>query len=86
MLSEREIQSYIDTGEPMDKAGAYGAQDWPPLFVEGIDGDLFNVMVCWCARWARCSGNRSRTDLKSISGKREKIGRDSAGRSAANRA
>ncbi len=43
-LSEREIRAYIATGEPMDKAGAYGAQGKASLFVEHIDGDFFNVM------------------------------------------
>ncbi len=43
-LSEEEIARYIDTGEPMDKAGAYGAQGRGALFVERIDGDFFNVM------------------------------------------
>ena len=43
-LSEREIAAYVASGEPMDKAGAYGAQDKAALFVEGIDGDFFNVM------------------------------------------
>ena len=43
-LDEDEIQNYIATGEPMDKAGAYGAQGKGALFVEHIDGDFFNVM------------------------------------------
>lgn len=43
-LSEEEIQHYVDTGEPMDKAGAYGAQGRAALFVRGIEGDFFNVM------------------------------------------
>lgn len=43
-LSELEIAAYIATGEPMDKAGAYGAQGKAALFVEGIEGDFFNVM------------------------------------------
>ncbi len=43
-LSDDEIERYIATGEPMDKAGAYGAQGLGSLFVEGIDGDFFNVM------------------------------------------
>lgn len=43
-LSEEEIAAYIATGEPMDKAGAYGAQGIAALFVEGIEGDFFNVM------------------------------------------
>ena len=43
-LSEEEIRHYITTGEPMDKAGAYGAQGLGALFVRGIEGDFFNVM------------------------------------------
>ena len=43
-LTEREIDAYIATGEPLDKAGAYGAQDMASLFVERIDGDFFNVV------------------------------------------
>ena len=43
-LTDREIEAYVDTGEPMDKAGAYGAQGKAALFVRGIDGDFFNVM------------------------------------------
>ena len=43
-LSEQEIGRYIATGEPMDKAGAYGIQGKGSLLVEGIRGDFFNVM------------------------------------------
>ena len=43
-LSDEEIERYIATGEPMDKAGAYGAQGYASLFVEHLDGDFFNVM------------------------------------------
>jgi len=43
-LSDAEIDAYIKTGEPMDKAGAYGAQGKASVFVEGISGDFFNVM------------------------------------------
>ena len=38
------VESYIRTGEPMDKAGAYGVQGQGALLVERIDGDFFNVM------------------------------------------
>ena len=43
-LTDEEIWSYIRTGEPMDKAGAYGCQGLASLFVERIEGDFFNVM------------------------------------------
>ena len=43
-LTEREIDAYIATGEPMDKAGAYGIQGRAALFVESIHGDYFNVV------------------------------------------
>ncbi len=39
-----EIEQYIASGEPMDKAGAYGAQELGSLFVERIEGDFYNVM------------------------------------------
>lgn len=43
-LSEAEINAYIDTGEPFDKAGSYGLQDKASVFVEKINGDYFNVV------------------------------------------
>ena len=52
-LTDREIESYIDTGEPMDKAGAYGIQGLGALFVKGIRGDYFNVMGLPVLRLAR---------------------------------
>ncbi len=43
-LDETLIQRYADTGEPADKAGAYGVQGFGAVLVERIEGDYYNVM------------------------------------------
>jgi septum formation protein len=43
-LPDEEIEAYIATGEPMDKAGAYGIQGYGATIVERVDGDYFSVM------------------------------------------
>ena len=43
-LTEKEILRYVQSGEPMDKAGAYGIQGGAALFCEKMDGDYYNVM------------------------------------------
>ncbi len=43
-LSDEEIKSYLNSGEPFDKAGAYGIQGKASLFVEKIEGCYFNVV------------------------------------------
>lgn len=49
-LRDDEIDSYIATGEPMDKAGAYGIQGFGATIVECVDGDYFAVMGLPLAR------------------------------------
>ena len=58
-LTQEEITCYLSTGEPMDKAGAYGIQGYGALFVEGIRGDYYNVMglpVCRLGQILRAYG------------------------------
>ena len=43
-LTGEEVAAYVRTGEPMDKAGAYGIQGYGALLVEGVQGDYYNVM------------------------------------------
>jgi septum formation protein len=52
-LSDEEIDRYIDTGEPMDKAGAYGIQGFGATIVERVHGDYFAVMGLALNRLAR---------------------------------
>jgi septum formation protein len=51
-----EIDAYIATGEPMDKAGAYGIQGYGATIVERIDGDYFAVMGLAIVRLLRLCG------------------------------
>ena len=52
-LSNEEIEEYVATGEPMDKAGAYGIQGLGVELVEKIDGDYNNVVGLPLARVLR---------------------------------
>lgn len=52
-LSDKEIRDYIATGDPMDKAGAYGIQGEGCILIKGIKGDFFTVMGLPAARLKR---------------------------------
>ncbi len=52
-LADDEIAAYVATGEPMDKAGAYGIQGRAAALVESIDGDFYTVMGFPLARFVR---------------------------------
>jgi septum formation protein len=59
-LTEQEIRRYVASGDPMDKAGAYGIQSGAALFAEKLIGDYYNVMACRYAGWYRYCSRRPR--------------------------
>ncbi len=52
-LDDEEIDTYVASGEPMDKAGAYGIQGYGATLVERIEGDFYTVMGFPLARFVR---------------------------------
>ncbi len=65
-LSDARIYEYINTAEPMDKAGAYGIQGFGALLISGIDGDYFNVMGLPLCKLGRIMYNDFGIDLMNI--------------------
>ena len=61
-LSDAEIAAYVETGEPMDKAGAYGIQGGAGAFVEKLDGSFENVMGFPIDRVARMLADFAATE------------------------
>jgi septum formation protein len=52
-LGDAEIDAYVASGEPMDKAGAYGIQEYGATLVERVEGDFYTVMGFPLARFVR---------------------------------
>lgn len=52
-LTDREIEAYVNSGEPMDKAGAYGIQGFASIFIKKIEGCYFNVVGFPLAKFYR---------------------------------
>ena len=64
-LSDEEIRSYLETGEPFDKAGAYGIQGYGALLVKRISGDYYTVMgfpIAEIARRLKKRGLKNKTE------------------------
>lgn len=65
VLDEADIQWYLKTGEPMDKAGAYGIQGKGGMFIEEIKGD-YGTVVGLCPRLLFLLGEELGYDLKTL--------------------
>ena len=57
LLRESEIEKYVLSGEPMDKAGSYGIQGGAALFCERLSGDYYNVMGLPLCSLVKCLRN-----------------------------
>jgi len=64
-LSDEEIEEYVASGEPMDKAGAYGIQGMASRFSERIDGDYINIVGLPIPRVYRMFKDRRKSEVES---------------------
>jgi len=63
-LSDKEINAYIDTGEPFDKAGAYGVQERGSILVDRVEGDFYTVVGLPISKvWSALNGMGIKTWL-----------------------
>ena len=62
-LSDDEIEKYVENGECMDKAGAYGIQGLGSIFIEKINGDYFNVVGLPVCRLVKILRNEFCTEI-----------------------
>ena len=72
-LSTDEISRYVDSGEPMDKAGAYGIQELGGLFVSAVSGDYFNIVGRPICRLGKILSRDFGIDLLAISAKNKRL-------------
>lgn len=63
ILTDNQIENYLNTNEPFDKAGAYGIQGIGALLVNKIDGDYFNVMGLPLSKLSQLLGKHFHIDL-----------------------
>ena len=73
-MSDDEIKTYVATGEPMDKAGAYAIQGKFAAFVKQIHGDYYNVMGLPLAHMIHSLSDWGIDLLKPEEGRRKRFG------------
>ena len=71
-LTDEEIERYVVTPEPYDKAGGYGIQGRAALFIKGIKGDYYNIVGLPIARLSREIDEFMSQDFSVDSNKEEK--------------
>ena len=70
-LSPSDVDFYVSTGEPYDKAGGYAVQGLASLFIDGLEGDYFNVVGLPVKRMCDLLRQEFGTDPASLITRRE---------------